>query len=187
MDKSADRMGRKKTLQFGASGPYSKCPGFCWITRQGREKTMRINSNTRGGFTLVEIMIVVVIIGLLAAVAIPAFQKVQQRSRATRFANDFRQFEAAYQRFFMEGNPRPPVTGGGITPPGMSGYLPASYNETSVMGGSYWWSGPSGAIVLLGSTANDAIMVQVDVILDDGVLTTGIFQKIGGGYGVLVR
>lgn len=147
----------------------------------------RLRSGHRAAFTLVEIMIVVVIIGLLAALALPAFLKVQEQSRASRFANDFRQFEAAYQRFFMEGNPRPPVTGGGITPAGMSGYLPAAYNETSALGGYYWWSGPSGAIVLLGSTADDTMMRKVDVILDDGDLTTGTFQKIGGGYGLLVR
>ncbi len=152
-----------------------------------RRSHLEAGPGLRGAFTLVEIMIVVVIIGLLAALAIPAFLKVQEKSRAARFANDFRQYEGAYQRFFMEGNPRPPVTGGGITPAGMSGYLPANYAATSVLGGYYWWSGPSGAIVLVGSTADDAFMTKVDAILDDGVLTTGGFQKVGANYGLLVR
>ncbi|MEI6108084.1 MAG: prepilin-type N-terminal cleavage/methylation domain-containing protein [Opitutae bacterium] len=138
-------------------------------------------------FTLVEIMIVVVIIGLLAALAIPAFQKVQIQSRASRFANDFRQYEAAYERFFIEGNAKPGVTGGGIIPIGMSGYLPASYAESSVMGGYYWWSGPSSHIVLVGSTADDVVMQKVDAILDDGDLTTGEFTKTGAGFALHVR
>ena len=141
----------------------------------------------RAAFTLVEIMIVVVIIGLLAAMAIPTFNKVRDHSRASRLANDFRQFASAYDRFLMEGNAKPPATGGGITPAGMDGYLPSAYAETSVMGGFYWWSGPSSYVVLVGSTANDTMMRQVDAILDDGDLTTGEFIKAGAGFAYHIR
>src|ERR1700691_3360992 len=64
---------------------------------------MKINSvNTSKGFTLVEIMIVVVIIGLLASMAIPAFQKVRTNSQDKAVLNNARQFSAASDQYYLE-------------------------------------------------------------------------------------
>ncbi len=63
---------------------------------------MKIQLRSRQGFTLVEIMIVVVIIGLLAAMAIPAFQKVRQSSQDKAVTNNARQLSAAADQYFLE-------------------------------------------------------------------------------------
>ncbi len=54
------------------------------------------------GFTLVEIMIVVVIIGLLASMAIPAFQKVRTNSQDKAVLNNARQLSGASDQYYLE-------------------------------------------------------------------------------------
>ena len=58
----------------------------------------------RGGFTLVEIMIVVAIIALLAAIAVPGFLRARKRSQATRILNDLRLIDAAVDQYAIETN-----------------------------------------------------------------------------------
>ena len=62
---------------------------------------MKMNRSSKG-FTLVEIMIVVVIIGLLAAMAIPAFQKVRTNSQDKAVLNNARQLSAAADQYYLE-------------------------------------------------------------------------------------
>jgi prepilin-type N-terminal cleavage/methylation domain-containing protein len=58
----------------------------------------------RAGFTLVEIMIVVAIIALLAAIAVPNFQRARKRSQATRILEDLRVLDYALARYAIETN-----------------------------------------------------------------------------------
>jgi len=63
---------------------------------------MRINKTKKAGFTLVEIMIVVAIIGLLAAIAIPNFVKARQNSQTNACINNLRQIDGAKQQYALE-------------------------------------------------------------------------------------
>jgi prepilin-type N-terminal cleavage/methylation domain-containing protein len=56
----------------------------------------------RGGFTLVEIMIVVAIIALLAAIAVPGFLRSRKRSQASRIINDLRLIDSAMDQYAIE-------------------------------------------------------------------------------------
>ena len=58
----------------------------------------------RGGFTLVEIMIVVAIIALLAAIAVPNFLRARKRSQATRILEDLRIIDSAQDQYAIETN-----------------------------------------------------------------------------------
>jgi len=63
----------------------------------------KLNKN-RGGFTLVEIMIVVAIIALLAAIAVPNFLRARKRSQATRMLEDLRIIDSAIDQYAIETN-----------------------------------------------------------------------------------
>ena len=56
----------------------------------------------RGGFTLVEIMIVVAIIALLAAIAVPGFLRARKRSQASKIINDLRLIDSAVDQYAIE-------------------------------------------------------------------------------------
>src|SRR5438046_9795144 len=58
----------------------------------------------QAGLRLVEIMIVVAIIALLAAIAVPGFLRARKRSQASKILNDLRMIDAAVDQYAIETN-----------------------------------------------------------------------------------
>ena len=90
------------------------------------------------GFTLVEIMIVVAIIALLAAIAVPGFLRARKRSQASRILNDLRMIDAAVDQYAIETNRS---TGNPVAVTDRTNYLKKNsmlYNTgKSLLGSSY--------------------------------------------------
>jgi prepilin-type N-terminal cleavage/methylation domain-containing protein len=90
------------------------------------------------GFTLVEIMIVVAIIALLAAIAVPGFLRARKRSQASRIINDLRLIDSAVDQYAIETNK---TTGTPVAVADWTNYLKKGTNlyvtGLDILGNSY--------------------------------------------------
>jgi len=134
-------------------------------------------------------MVVVVVIGLLAAFAIPALSRVTKKSNATTVVNNLRQFSAAIEAYNSESGGWPPDTAEQVVPPGLTDRIKAVNWVTPIAGGHvYDWdlnvSGVTAAISLrpFGGNNADPIFLEIDRALDDANPATGMFRLVGDRY-----
>jgi len=132
-------------------------------------------------------MIVVVIIGLLAAMGLPALEKVRINTYASRIANNMRVFSGAFETHALENGSWAPDGQGNDLPPTVQAYLEdTSWYDPPIPGGWYDWeydrAGFKASISLAYERDFPEVFIKVDQILDDGNLATGSFVKAGGRY-----
>ena len=89
----------------------------------------------KSGFTLVEIMIVVAIIGLLAAIAIPSFMKARTTSQKNACINNLRQIEAAKEQWALETKQ---AQGNDVVTTTVDGYIKTK--PSCPAGGTYYYN-----------------------------------------------
>lgn len=145
-------------------------------------------SKASPGFTLIEIMIVVMIIALLAVIALPAFSRARLTSQNVRFINDLRTAIGAFQQYTLDTGHYPPDRTPGVIPPGMAEYLAGMrWTEDTSIGGQWDWDYQqfgltAGVSIYFGADMQDARLREIDRKIDDGNLETGNFRKRSQGY-----
>ncbi len=132
----------------------------------------------RRGFTIVEIMIVVVIIGLLASLAAQSFIQSRRKTIAVRVANDLRVFAGAFEQYVFEEGAWPADVQPGQTPAGMADYLMLNrWTNPTPAGGNYDWDNEVFGVTAAVSVADPNVpadtLAEIDRILDDGNTSTG--------------
>jgi prepilin-type N-terminal cleavage/methylation domain-containing protein len=141
----------------------------------------------KSGFTLVEIMIVVAIIGLLASLAIPSMLRAGQDTRKARFAREIQTAGHAFVQYIFDTGSYPRDKTPAQMPDGMADYLKGfPWASETVIGGNWDWDyqqfGVTAGISVHSPNWSDAEMVEIDQVIDDGDLSSGQFRKRSGGY-----
>jgi prepilin-type N-terminal cleavage/methylation domain-containing protein len=140
-------------------------------------------------FSLVEIMIAVVIIGLLTALVLPTYRRITMRAKATAVVNDLRAFSTAFITYNLQNGQWPADEAARVIPAEMAGSLGATFELKSPIGGYYkWCAGASAdgieaqaALIIESDLSNplsddEDLRLLIDQQLDDGDLHTGLIQ-----------
>lgn len=143
------------------------------------------------GFTLVEMMIVVVIIGLLATMAIPTMKQIRSRSQDARFISDLRTHVGAFESYILESRTVPDDGQPGQIPDGMEGWLSQGWMEDTSIGGQWDWDkdqfGFNLGVGVYRPNADQDRMQRIDGEIDDGNLNTGRFRQRSDGYDFIIE
>ncbi|MEO0475271.1 MAG: prepilin-type N-terminal cleavage/methylation domain-containing protein [Planctomycetota bacterium] len=141
----------------------------------------------RLGFSLIELIIVVVILGVLAAVAIPRLSRGSEGAGINAFVNEINNLSKVIDMYQVETGNKISDSQTGITPRELGDYLHATTWEGQTPLGGEWdlERDDSGVTLAVGvhymrsSTSPDEDkLTRVDELLDDGDLSTGTFRKI---------
>jgi prepilin-type N-terminal cleavage/methylation domain-containing protein len=131
----------------------------------------------RGGFTLVELLVVAAIVGILAGLAIPNLRTVLLRARATELAGDMDVVRTAVLSYNGDHHTWPEESGAGAIPGGLGPYLPDNY--TFARNGYQLdfenWSLPGG----LPGDPSTHTLIGVSVVVVDGNLSNALVEFLG--------
>lgn len=136
-------------------------------------------------------MIVVVIIGMLAAIAIPTFTNIRMNAQSSRMVNDYRTFKTAFEVHAFEYGYWPDDVNRGIVPATIEDYLKGdSFTQITPIGGNWDWDLDHGqfwaGLSVVDPTAGETVMGKIDKQLDDGDLSSGDFRETNSNRYTLI-
>ncbi len=150
---------------------------------------------SRRGFTVIEIMIVVTIIGLLATLAVPHFRKIRRRAQDAAFINNLRILsDSVFEQYAIEHGGYPADAPPGVIPAGVEPYMArrVDWENGTPIGGQWNWdrgatradkiNGVYASIEAVGVGRTSEQMRELDGECDDGNLLTGMFRQTPSGY-----
>lgn len=155
-------------------------------------KNSSMHRNKKRGFTLIEVALVAVIIGLLAMLALPLITKSRNNARAARFINDLRNGVNAFELYALQTGYYPEDTAPGVTPADMEDELRRpQWDKTTPIGGSWDWAVDQGSfyagVVVVGPDVPASLLQTIDSRIDDGDLSAGRFQSTGSGVVFIIE
>jgi prepilin-type N-terminal cleavage/methylation domain-containing protein len=138
----------------------------------------------RRGFSLIELMTVVSVLGLLVAIALPRYRDMKRRAFAAKIAADFNTVRVAAYNYFADNSTYPPDGSPGVAPAALLPYLPQNFRFAN---GNYTldydvWPSPSDPkqlVVAVTVTSGDQQLVNM-VARNSPSGGTGI--NVGNGY-----
>jgi prepilin-type N-terminal cleavage/methylation domain-containing protein len=132
----------------------------------------------RGGFTLVELLITVAIVGILAGLAIPNLRNMTFRARATSVAGDLEVLRVATLNFNGNAHTWPAEVASGVVPPELVTFLPEGF---SFAGTGYTIDYENVPVPLgLPGAPNVRLLIGASVTAPDDRLSNGIVELLGG-------
>lgn len=147
-----------------------------------RRDTSRTSSARGRGFTLVELIAVIVVLAVLAGVAVPKYFDHSSKAKRSAMAATFKAFQHAVAQYQMSyGEPVRDVQWNKTIPPGIERFIQFDLaSASSPFGGTWYWhnlsSQPGMATVLVNPTVSATDAAAIDAIVDDGDVNTGLFR-----------